>query len=421
MRKAWLCVAMLACSAGVIGAESPRGSITIERIAAIKYPTNPAWSPDGRLVAFLWDSAGKQDLFVVAPGPAADGADRLRARSGSIAVRHWCVRVDLSDRDPVCQGWTTLDGVARRAEAVPRVSVRGGGELRAVARPEDDRVRSTGRDLGRIARGENGAAGHRSRAASTVSTPVFSADGRWLAFTLGHASLEPEQLPWNGDRVRSVREHRHDRSTPRGRVGGRRRIPGGFRRLAMSAAFSSTADGSLILARRCRPTAKRGTSSRRRSARCHAASGEITTSGGCRRPARDAKLLVSPDGKSIAFVSDRTGWIHVYVMPADANSESQARQLTSGNYLAGPWQLVARQPAHCLSPQRGGQPDASDSSTSSTWRSGRSEPIVKPSMGSTFDPSFSPDGASLVFHRTDVENSLDLYVAPARAIANRSV
>src|SRR5262245_29400249 len=52
-------------------AESPRGSITIERIAAIKYPTNPAWSPDGSKVAFLWDAAGKQDLFVVTPGSAA--------------------------------------------------------------------------------------------------------------------------------------------------------------------------------------------------------------------------------------------------------------------------------------------------------------------------------------------------------------
>ena len=50
---------------------------------------------------------------------------------------------------------------------------------------------------------------------------------------------------------------------------------------------------------------------------------------------RDSRVLVSPDGKSVAFISDRSGWIHIYVMPTDATSESQAKQLTTGGYLAG--------------------------------------------------------------------------------------
>ena len=44
---------------------------------------------------------------------------------------------------------------------------------------------------------------------------------------------------------------------------------------------------------------------------------------------------------------------------------------------------------------------------------GKSETIVT-DHGVNYDPSFSPDGAALVFHRTDVENSLDLYTVPAR-------
>src|SRR6185312_11175219 len=49
-------------------AREPLGSITIDRISEIKYPTEPVWSPDGKTIAFLWDAAGKQDLFMVRPG-----------------------------------------------------------------------------------------------------------------------------------------------------------------------------------------------------------------------------------------------------------------------------------------------------------------------------------------------------------------
>ncbi len=67
---------------------------------------------------------------------------------------------------------------------------------------------------------------------------------------------------------------------------------------------------------------------------------------------RDSKVLVSPDGKSVAFVSDRTGWIHIYVIPVNATSESQAKQLTSGSFLNPVIKLmVCRQQEDCLPPQ----------------------------------------------------------------------
>jgi hypothetical protein len=44
-------------------------------------------------------------------------------------------------------------------------------------------------------------------------------------------------------------------------------------------------------------------------------------------PADGAMDVTSPDGKWVAFISDRSGWPHLYVIPTDATSESQARHL----------------------------------------------------------------------------------------------
>ena len=63
-------VALAALAVGVCEAtaQSPAGPISIDLVSAIRYPTDPVWSPDGGRVAFLWDAAGKQDLYVATPG-----------------------------------------------------------------------------------------------------------------------------------------------------------------------------------------------------------------------------------------------------------------------------------------------------------------------------------------------------------------
>ena len=130
---------------------------------------------------------------------------------------------------------------------------------------------------------------------------------------------------------------------------------------------------------------------------------------------RDVKLLVSPDGKQIAFVSDRSGWIQLYAIPADATSESQAVQLTSGNFGIGlgSWSPDSRRIAYHHS-AAGNQMERFIDVVEIATR--RTEPIVT-ERGVNLDPLFAPDGQSLVFQRTDVQNSLDLYVAPVRARA----
>src|SRR5882757_3118697 len=51
-----------ACAAAQDSAKSAK--LTIEQLVEIKHPSNPAWSPDGRHVAFTWDRAGVANLYV---------------------------------------------------------------------------------------------------------------------------------------------------------------------------------------------------------------------------------------------------------------------------------------------------------------------------------------------------------------------
>ncbi len=60
---------LFGCSS-LLGASTPRGSLTIDRISEIKYPTNQTCSPDNSTIAFLWDAASKQDLYTVNVGAA---------------------------------------------------------------------------------------------------------------------------------------------------------------------------------------------------------------------------------------------------------------------------------------------------------------------------------------------------------------
>src|SRR6267142_986616 len=94
----------------LIGAEAPKGSITIDRISQVKYPSNPAWSPDGKMVAFLWDAWGKQDLFVV---PALSERQRVEGTPGQkpIPLTDFRVDPDILTSDISSFAWISSDEI----------------------------------------------------------------------------------------------------------------------------------------------------------------------------------------------------------------------------------------------------------------------------------------------------------------------
>lgn len=431
----------------IAAAEAPKGSITIDRISHVKYPSAPSWSPDGKMVAFLWDAWGKQDLFVVVPGkkPVAltDFPVDPDILTSNINSFNWLSANEiLFTKDGVIY---TVSPTAASPKAAPFTAIKG---LTNYALSQDKKLMAFVRNGQIIVAATDSKAERQvtNLAPMTAGGPVFSPDGQWIAFTdgaaggggggrggggrraggggrgNGDAADGAVLMPFNGTRMRVIGNGTTpldaDR-TPAAEVTERRvgvvsvnggdvtwtSVPGN------PGALQLTADRSFIWTQ----TSEQG---KVKEIKVSAIAGTTRTlwkdydERWLTPTGRDNKVLVSPDGKTVAFISDRTGWIHIYVMPVTATSESQAKQLTSGNYLAGlgSWSPDSKHIVYhhsAVGDQMERFLDIVDVTT------GKSEPIVA-AKGVNYDAAYSPDGTNLVFHRTDVENSLDIYTVPAK-------
>ena len=205
--------------------EDPHGSLTIDRIAAIRHPSSATWSPDGARVAFLWDDAGNENLFVVEPGGApraltafAPDPDDL---TGDIETFSWVSSDQMIFLHDGALWKVSTDGALDRVDGFDDVTA-------FALSPDRTQVAITRRGQLEV----SGIDGSALRSLTTLddglraAAPVFSPDGERLAFTASVTERVADVLPYNGTKQALYRNVTTDRRV--GVIGARGGTPTWF-------------------------------------------------------------------------------------------------------------------------------------------------------------------------------------------------
>src|SRR6202034_1058666 len=364
--------------------------------------------------AFLWDAAGKQDLFMVKSGGTP------------IALTDFPVDPDLLVSDIGHFEWASPEEVIFSK----------GGQLWVVSTSSSKPIPLAGfqgvssfslsADKHQIAFVSQGDVWVESLSAKTrrrlthmpeglrASQPSFSPDGNYIAFDAARHESVPEPLPYNGNLMKVFRSLSWDdrigivsvysyASEPMW-------IPISERNYG-STAFQWAAGPSIV-------HEEFSADHKTMELKVTLLSGETRTlwkdhDPAWISPADGAMDVTSPDGKWIAFISDRTGWPHLYVIPVNASSETEAKQISKGNFGDGyaTWSPDSSRIAWAHSAD-GNQMERFISVASvDTGRTGQ----VVTQSGVNRAPAFSPDGSIIVYERSAVEHPLEIYEAPSRA------
>ena len=436
----------LASAIGVSLLVAPRGEtqqaraaspLTIEQLIDIRHPSSPMWAPDGRSVVFVWDRAGVSKVYVVdaaasappreLPGAGGQLAGAFWSRDGRalMIVKNgdlWRAPIDGSAASAV---WTTP---AIESSMVPSPDGTRVAFVRAAAGTTPGAGAAAGR--GGRGRGAGGAAGDlvvRTLADGKETVVVrslehaigglgWSPDGQTLVFNDVNPPIRHEQTPeYSGSKIiYTVTENVPGESHAIAAAGGNPTS------LGMLGGFGGRRwlDARHLVVDRTSADFKRRTTSL------------VDVGGGEPKVLHEdvkekfwsitgdanAGAQPSPDGKWIAFLSDRDGWDHLYVMPTDANDRRATLsgspiQITRGKVEAWrpAWSPDGTRIAFDANAENrygdrqlyvaslGGDPSHA---TIAALTSGR---------GTNIAPQWSPDGTHLVYQHTDPHNSADLW------------
>jgi dipeptidyl aminopeptidase/acylaminoacyl peptidase len=415
-------IIVCAAAIGLCGSSAQPGGgslrLTIEEIIKIKHPSDPMWSPDGRYVAFVWDQGGVANLYVASVDGQGMPAALTSFTDGQVSDAFWSLdsqtlyfphegslwQVSITGGGQPKPLWTTSE---RESDIVPSVD-----GMRVAF------VRSRAQGVGQGAPGadlivRSLSDGTEWRVASdkvSIRGIVWSPDSTSLAYNAGSKIIRHDDSPaYSGAKlIYRVSEY----------VPGQEyvvKISGGTPvAIATPGEYGGIAwiDADHLVFDRVSDEFKKYriylADVQRGSVR---ATHEETEEKFWSIPdwgESGAQPWPSPNGKWIAFLSDRDGWDHLYIMPA---SGGDAVQITKGRFEA--WR-----PAWSHDSTRiafdANEPDRPGDRRVGIARIGddpahATVTYITTGLGTNIEPHWSPDDSRLVFQHTDTRNSADLF------------
>lgn len=300
--------------------QAPAGLLDIDALMEIRHPADAHWSPDGRRVAFVWDRAGVQNLHLV---DAVGGWPERRTdfTDGTLSIAFWSadarrvyferagelfgIDAEADRRSPPVAVFDT-----EAAESGARLSP--DGEWVAFIRLGDVWVRHL----------ESRRERRLTVSLVTESDLRWSPDGERLAFTYSRATSREDTHAFAGSKLVFQRRESEPRDVGVVLAGG-----GGVVAVASSPAdehFPRWLGATSITLERTTSDARR-----REVLLADVTTGDVRTlhvdedSKWWSLGYLGAEPKPSPDGRNVAFVSDRSGWDRLYVVSA-AGGEPRA-------------------------------------------------------------------------------------------------
>ena len=397
------------------------GTLTIEQLIDIKHPSDPVWAPNGKYVAFIWDRAGVSNLYVAPstggtkPTPLTSfpegGVDHVFwsqdsqtvyfVRSGNL----WQVAVSGSAPKAVL----TATGESDFSPSPDGARV---AFVRSNRSADDESSRHSDLVVRSLADGSETAVASDD---VSIRSIVWSPDGSSLAYTAGAKVIHHDEAPsYSGAKIiYRISEY----------------WPGQIYALHIGsgkpvAIGKAEEYGGLAWLDNSHLVFDHVSNFKTYTIYVADASGgtlrsvyEITEKEFWSIPdwgEAGAQPWPSPDGKWIAFLSDRDGWDHLYVVSV---SGGEAVQLTKGHFEA--WR-----PAWSHDSTRIAF-DANEADRPGDRQIGvvaiGSDPAhavttyITGGYGTNIEPHWSADDTHLVYQHTDTRNSADFFVAEAKA------